>query len=166
MNGGADAIFLRNRLRDYVAALVADIRAAYSTVTCEVLWPYDVNYPSPLATGGGQLNRFVNLPVEWQTKSSSGLDRMKVEALAFNTSLRNLNLSREAIGLFPAFGWPLSSLTYLVSAFGSATPWIRELSLVRAAGIATANLWALDHVCIYNLSVPERPLDRRSVTKT
>jgi hypothetical protein len=166
VNGGADAIFLRNRLRDYVAALVADIRSAYPTVTCEVLWPYDVNYPTPLATGGGQLNRFVNLPVEWQAKPSSGLDRMKVEALAFATSLRNLNLAREAIGLFPAFGWPLSSLTYLVSAFGSAAPWNRELSLVRAAGITMANLWALDHVCIYNLAVPERALDRRSVAKT
>ena len=166
VNGGADAIFLRNRLRDHVAALVADIRSAYPTVTCEVLWPYDVNYPTPLASGGGQLNRFVNLPVEWQTKSSSGLDRMKVEALAFATSLRNLNLAKEAIGLFPAFGWPLSSLAYLVPVFGSATPWTRELSLVRAAGITTANLWALDHVCLYNLTVPERPLDRRSVSKT
>ncbi len=166
VNGGADAIFLRNRLRDYVAALVADIRSAYSPVTCEVLWPYDVNYPTPLATVGGQLNRFVNLPVEWQTKSSSGLDRMKVEALAFATGLRNLNLAREAIGLFSAFGWPLSSLTYLIPVFGSATPWVRELSLVRAAGIPMANLWALDHVCLYNLSVPERSLDRRSVTKT
>ena len=166
VNGGADAIFLRNRLRDYVAALVADLRAAYPAVTCEVLWPYDVNYPTPLPTGGGQLNRFVNLPVEWQTKPSSGLDRMKVEALAFATSLRNLNLSREAIELFPSFGWPRSSLTYLVSAFGSATPWTRELSLVRAAGIAVANLWALDHVCVYNLNVPERPLDRRSVART
>jgi hypothetical protein len=166
VNGGADATFLRNRLRDYVAALVADIRSAYPTVTCEVLWPYDVNYPTPLPTGGGQLNRFVNLPVEWQTKTSSGLDRMKVEALAFATTLRNLNLSREAIALFPGFGWPLSSLTYLVSAFGSATPWIRELALVRGAGIAIANLWALDHVCIYNLNVPERPLERRSVIKT
>jgi hypothetical protein len=165
VNGGSDAIFLRNRLRDYVAALVADIRSAYPAVTCEVLWPYDVNYPTPLATVGGQLNRFVNLPVEWQTKSSSGLDRMKVEALAFATGLRNLNLAREAIGLFIAFGWPLSSLTYLVPVFGSATPWVRELSLVRSAGIPTANLWALDHVCLYNLSVPERPLDRRSVTK-
>jgi hypothetical protein len=166
VNAGADATFLRDRLRDHVAALVADLRSVYSTVTCEVLWPYDVNYPTPLATGGGQLNRFVNLPVEWQTKSSSGLDRMKVEALAFGTSLRNLNLAREAIGLFPAFGWPLSSLTYLVAAFGSAAPWNRELSLVRAAGITTANLWALDHVCMYNLAVPERSLDRRSVAKT
>ena len=166
VNGGADATFLRNRLRDYVAALVADIRSAHPTVTCEVLWPYDVNYPTPLYTGGGQLNRFINLPVEWQSQSTSGLDRMKVEALAFATGLRNLNLAREAIELFPDFGWPRSALTYLVPIFGFATPWIREISLARGAGFAVVNLWALDHLCLFNLTVPERSLDRRSVAKT
>ncbi len=122
----ADALFLRNRLRDHVAALVSDIRSAFSNVVCELLWPYDVNYPSLVTTAspalGGQLNYYVNLPVEWQTQSSSGLDRIKVEALAFGTSLRNLNLSREAIELFPSFGWPLSQLRYLAPVFGSACP--------------------------------------------
>ncbi len=169
VNASADAIFLRNRLRDHVSALVTDIRSAYPTVKCEVLWPYDVNYPVPIPIGnpveGGQLNRFINLPVEWQQQSSSGLDRMKVEALAFGSSMRDLNLAREAIGLFPGFGWPVAALRYLVPVFGSATPWIRELALVWSAGIPVANLWALDHVCLYNLEVPERALDRRSTLK-
>ncbi|MDP9169009.1 MAG: hypothetical protein M3N54_00205, partial [Acidobacteriota bacterium] len=86
VNGGADALFLRNRLRDYLAALVADIRSAYPAVKCELLWPYDVNYPTPVPVKdpslGGRLNRFINLPVEWQQKPSSGFDRVKVEALA------------------------------------------------------------------------------------
>ncbi len=47
VNGGADALFLRNRLRDYVSDLVSDLRSAYPTAACEVLWPYDVNYPAP-----------------------------------------------------------------------------------------------------------------------
>ncbi len=166
VNGSADAIFLRDRLRDHVAALVGDIRSAYPNVKCEVLWPYDVNYPIPTGGEGGQLNCFVNLPVEWQQQSSSGLDTMKVEALAFTTSLRNLNLAEQAVQLFPSFGWPLTALRYLVPVFGSATPWTRELSLVWSAGIPIANLWALDHVCLYNLDVPEPPLDRRSVVKT
>ncbi|MGA2713187.1 MAG: hypothetical protein ABSG41_08765 [Bryobacteraceae bacterium] len=166
VNSSADAIFLRDRLRDYVAALASDIRSAFPSVICEVLWPYDVNYPTPMGGEGGQLNRFINLPVEWQLQPSSGLDRMKVEALTFATSLRNLNLAREAIDLFPSFGWPLSALRYLVPVFGSATPWTRELALVWAAGIPVANLWAFDHICLYNLDVPERPLDRRSVLKT
>jgi hypothetical protein len=114
---------------------------------------------------GGRLNRFINLPVEWQQQPSSGLDRVKVEALAFGTSMRDLDLAGQAIDLFPSFGWPLSALRYLVPVFGSATPWARELDLVWSAGIPVANLWALDHVCLYNLSVPEPSLDRRSVVR-
>ena len=169
VNSSADAIFLRNRLRDHVAALVTDLRSAYPTAKCEVLWPYDVNYPTPVPVEnpilGGRLNRFVNLPVEWQQQSSSGLDRMKVEALAFGATMRNLDLADQAIKLFPSFGWPLSAVRYLVPIFGSATPWERELALAWSAGIAAANLWALDHVCLYNLEVPEKSLDRRSVVK-
>jgi len=105
----------------------------------------------------------VNLPVEWRQQSSSGLDRMKVEALAFGATMRSLDLAQQAIGLFPAFGWPLAALSYLVPVFGSATPWQRELALVWAAGIPVANLWAFDHVCMFNLAIPEPGLERRSV---
>ncbi len=169
VNGGADALFLRNRLRDHVAALVADIRSAYPTAKCEVLWPYDVNYPTPIPVGapalGGQLNYAVNLPAEWQLQPTSGFDTMKVEALAFTSSLRDLDLAREAVNLFPGFGWPVSALRYLVPVFGSATPWPRELALAIGAGISVNNLWAFDHVCLFNLAVPEPGLERRSLVK-
>jgi hypothetical protein len=168
VNGSADAIFLRDRLRDHVAALVNDIRSAYPGVICELLWPYDVNYPSLVGAApsiGGQLNYFVNLPVEWQSQAASGLDRVKVEALAFGATVRDLNLSAQAIALFPSFGWPLSQLRYLVPVFGSACPWLRELGLALGAGITTNNLWAFDHVCLYNLEIPEGALERRSFVK-
>ena len=165
VNGGADALFLRNRLRDHVATLVSDIRSAYPAVRCEVLWPYDVNYPSPVGGLGGRLNRFINLPVEWQSKSTSGLDRMKVEALAFGAVQRDLNRAEEAIRLFPDFGWPLDSVRYLVPVFGSATPWNRELALAIGAGLTVNNLWAFDHICLFNLDVPEPGLQRRSIVK-
>ena len=171
VNSGADAIFLRNRLRDHVAALVADIRSAFPTAKCELLWPYDVNYPTPVPAGapqtGGQLNHFVNLPPEWQSQSLSGLDTIKVEALAFTTSLHNLDLAREAVELFTGtgFAWPRSALRYLVPVFGFAAPWERELALVWAAGLPLANLWAFDHICLFNLNVPERALARRSFIK-
>jgi hypothetical protein len=167
VNGSADAIFLRNRLRDHVAALVADLKSAYPAAQFEVLWPYDVNYPIPVPVGnpsvGGQLNRFVNLPVEWQSQAASGLTTMKVEALAFASTMRDLNLAREAIELFPGFGWPVTDLRYLVPVFGSAAPWGRELALAQGAGIRTNNLWAFDHVCLFDLPVPEPVLERRSV---
>lgn len=168
VNGGADTLFLSNRLRDHVAALMADIRSVYSDAICELLWPYDVNYPSlvPGSSIGGQLNYAVNLPAEWRSHSTSGLDRVKVEALAFGAGLRNLNLARQAIELFPSFGWPLNRLRYLVPVFGTASPWVRELGLAVGAGIKTNNLWAFDHVCLFNLQVPEGPLERRAFAKT
>jgi len=104
----------------------------------------------------------VNLPVEWQLQPSSGLDTVKVEALSFSASLRNLDLARQAVALFPNFGWPLAALRYLVPVFGVADPWERELALVWGAGLPFANLWALDHVCLYNLDVPEAQLERRA----
>jgi hypothetical protein len=170
VNSSQDAVFLRNRLRDYLSALVADIRSAFPTVKCELLWPYDVNYPSPVPAAapqtGGRLNRFVNLPVEWLQQPGSGFDTLKVEALAFSTGMRDLDLAREAIELFPSFGWPLNALGYLVPVFGIATPWERELALVWGAGIPVANLWAFDHVCLFNLDVPEPRLGRRSFIKS
>jgi hypothetical protein len=165
VNAGADALFLRNRLRDHLSALVGDIRSAYPTVVCELLWPYDVNYPTVVDGLGGALNRFVNLPVEWQSKATSGLDRIKTEALAFGAVQRNLDRAAEAIRLFPNFGWPLDSLRYLVPVFGSATPWHRELALAIGAGIPCNNLWAFDHVCLFNLEVPEPGLERRSIVR-
>jgi len=91
------------------------------------------------------------------------LTTMKGEALAFGTTIRDLNLAREAIDLFPGFGWPVTALRYLVPVFGSATPWGRELALAVGAGVQTNNLWAFDHVCLFDLSVPEPALERRSV---
>lgn len=165
VNGSVDALFLRDRLRDYLSALVADMRSAFPTAKCELLWPYDVDYPVPTGGTGGQLNYYVNLPVEWQQQPTSGFDSLKVEALAFSTGMRSLDLAREAIDLFPSLGWPLGSLRYLVPVFGIATPWERELALVWAAGIPLANLWAFDHICLYNLDVPEHTLERRSTVK-
>ena len=168
VNGGADALFLRNRLRDHVAALVADIGSVFSNTICELLWPYDVNYPTLVGAApsiGGQLNRYVNLPVEWQSQATSGLTRIKVEALAFGSTMRNLDLAKQAITLFPGFGWPLGQLRYLVPVDGSACPWVRELALALGAGITTNNLWAFDHVCLYNLQVPEGTLERRSFVR-
>jgi hypothetical protein len=52
---------------------------------------------------------------------------------------------------------------YLVPVFGSATPWNRELDLARSAGLTNHNFWAFDHICLFNLDVPERSLERRSV---
>jgi hypothetical protein len=153
-------------LRDYLAALTSDARGAFPSARLELLWPYDVNHPTPVPVPapylGGRLNRYVNLPVEWQTKSTSGFDRIKTEALAFSAGMRDLNLASDAIHLFGGFGWPSDSLRYLAPIFGIAMPWHKEIAIARGAGLPCINLWAWDHICLYNLAVPEPGLDRRS----
>jgi hypothetical protein len=46
VNNGADAIFLRNRLRDYVSVMRTEVRSAVPGTRFELLFPFDVNYPT------------------------------------------------------------------------------------------------------------------------
>ena len=162
VNGGADALFLRNRLRDHVSALGAHIRARHPNAQLEVLFPYDVNHPEPAGIHnlGGKMNRFVNLPAEWESKATCGFDRLKTEALDFGAWNRNLDLARTAWELPIGLGWPKDSLRHLVPIFKPGYSWEKEVAMARAAGIPVVNLWAWDHVCLYNLAVTEQPKGR------
>jgi hypothetical protein len=153
VNASADAIFLRNRLRDHVASIMAAVRAEYPGTKFELLFPYDVNYPEPAGIHqlGGALNRFVNLPVEWETKATCQLDRIKTEALDFGAWSRNLDLARNAIELPMLLGWPKDSVRHLVPVFRSGYAWEKELAIATSAGVDAVNLWAFDHVCIFGL---------------
>jgi hypothetical protein len=157
VNGGADAIFLRNRLRDHVATLVSALTAAYPSIRIEVLLPLDVNYPALVGpTGaqvGGQLNNFVNIPTEWQSSTTSGFDFLKIEALSFGSTTRSLDLADDAITTGFALSWPSASRRYLVPVFGTASPWQKEVNLAILAGYSVVNLWALDHICLYGWNV-------------
>ncbi|MCS6954187.1 MAG: hypothetical protein RMK57_06025 [Bryobacterales bacterium] len=157
INGGADAAFLRNRLRDYAAAIIAYVRAAHANAKFEVLFPYDVNHPRPAGVHqlGGRLNRFVNLPLEWEHKASSGLDRFKLEALDFGAWSRDLNLVRTALDFALQLGWPRDSLRHLLPVFRPASAWQKEAVMALGEGFSAVNLWAFDHLCIYGL--PLRP---------
>jgi hypothetical protein len=158
VNGGADAAFLRARLRDYVAVLAAAVRAAQPSAKCELLFPYDVNHPVPAGIHvlGGALNRFVNFPVEWESKATSGLDRIKMEALDFGAWNRDLDLARTAIEFPLLLGWPRDSLRYLVPVFRPKCAWRKEYLLARGLRVPILNFWAFDHFCLFNLD-PREP---------
>lgn len=159
VNGGADAIFLRNRLRDHAAALISHVQATHPSAKFELLFPYDVNHPTPAGVFnlGGALNRFVNLPTEWETRPGSGLDTLKMEALDFGAWSRNLDLARSAIRLPLDLGWPKEHVRYLVPVFRPYSAWEKEYMIAVSEGIPFINLWAFDHVCLYNLRL-ERPV--------
>jgi hypothetical protein len=158
VNGGADAAFLRARLRDYVAVLAAAVRAARPNAKCELLYPHDVNHPEPAGIHllGGALNRFVNFPSEWESKASSGLDRIKMEALDFGAWNRNLDLSRTAIEFPLLLGWPRDSVRYLVPVFRPKCAWRKEYLLAKGLRVPVLNFWAFDHFCLFNLD-PREP---------
>lgn len=165
VNSGADATFLRNRLRDHVASLISYLRARYTNAKFEVLFPYDVNNPVTVGVNrlGGQLLRFVNFPVEWERKQTSGLDRLKMEGLDFGSASRDLNLARQAMEFPIQLGWPLDSIRYLIPVFNGGCPWIREYKMAKQLGIPVINLWAFDHVCIFGLQVTEPSRPARAV---
>ncbi len=153
INAGADAVFLRNRLRDHAAAIIAHVQATHPAAKFELLFPYDVNHPTPAGVFhlGGALNRFINLPAEWETKPGSGFDTLKMEALDFGAWSRNLDLAKMAIRLPLDLGWPKASVRYLVPVFRPYSAWEQEYLLAVGEGIPFINLWAFDHVCLYGL---------------
>ncbi|MBS1872475.1 MAG: hypothetical protein JSU00_04625 [Acidobacteria bacterium] len=161
INGGADATFLRNRLRDHVAALSTYIAGKYPGAVFEVLFPYDVNYPNQAGVNslGGQLLRYVNFPTEWSSKATSGLARLKMEGLDWGAATRDLNLVRDVMEFPIQLGWPLDSIRYMMPIFNGGCPWIAEYRLAADLKIPYINLWAFDHVCIFGLNVkqPARP---------
>ena len=155
----ADAVFLRNRLRDHAAAIIAHVQAAHPSAKFELLFPYDVNHPTSVGIHnlGGALNRFINLPTEWETRPGSGFDTLKMEALDFGAWNRNLNLAKTAIRLPLDLGWPKEFVRYLVPVFRPYNAWEQEYLLAVGEGIPYVNLWAFDHVNLYSLRV-ERPV--------
>jgi hypothetical protein len=157
INGGADAIFLRNRLRDHVAALVSAVKAAYPSALLEVLLPVDVNYQTAVGPAGsqvgGRLNHFVNIPPEWLAFNSAGFDSLKIEALAFGSWMRNLDLARSALDFVPSLAWASDHLRYLVPVFGTASNWQKEALYAMERGYGVVNLWAFDHISLYGWKI-------------
>ncbi|MCU1262094.1 MAG: hypothetical protein JWO80_4979, partial [Bryobacterales bacterium] len=149
----ADAVFLRNRLRDHVAALVNHIHARYPAAQCEMLFAYDVNYPKPANGVGGALNNFINFPPEWGAITTAGFNRLKVEALSFGGNSRNLDLARTAIQFPLQHDWPLASIRYLAPIFVQSTTWEKEVAMALSRRIPVVNLWAFDQMCIFGLNI-------------
>ncbi len=154
VNDAADAIFLRGRLRDHVAALIAHVRGAHPSAQFELLFPYDVNYPAPAGVHliGGRLNRFVNLPAEWEQKETSGLNRLKIEALDFGAWSRDLDLTRASVFFGLGLGWPKDSLRHLLPVFQPGYPWQKECLTALGEGLEGVILWAYDHICLHNIN--------------
>jgi len=151
VNGSADSNFLRNRLRDYVAQLITEIKTAHPTVRFEILFPYDVNYPAPAGVNnlGGRLNRHVNLPPEWENPTTCEFDYFKLEALDFGAWTRDLDLSRDCQEFPLQLGWPPDKVRAMIPVFRGGYNWQEQVKHALELGMDSVNLWAFDHICLY-----------------
>ena len=163
VNGCADADFLATRLWQHTKAIVDHVKAVYPQALFEVLFPYDVNYPTPYGRFnlGGQLNNRVNLPAQWRSPATAGFDRMKIECLDFGSGTRTLDKVKEAVQLFQTSGWPKDRLRYLFPIFNGGCPWPREQKIALDAGISYLTPFAFDHVCLFGWD-PEEKTPRSS----
>ncbi len=167
VNAGADALFLRARLRDHVAQIINHVRSRYPEAITEVLFAYDVNYPTPnqdhFGSLGGPLNRFINFPAEWGSHTTAGFTRLKMEALAFGSRFRNLNLARAAIEFPLTQDWPLDRVRYLAPLFTHSSSWRKEVAIALGLRIPVVNLWAFDQVNIFGLKIGQYYNQSRSL---
>lgn len=78
VNGHVDADFLHQTVRDHVAVIRSHVLASHPNAKFEILWPLYVNDPNTR-----QLNRYINLPTEWETRTGSGFDTFMIEGFQY-----------------------------------------------------------------------------------
>jgi hypothetical protein len=156
VNGYADANFLRESIKTHIDGLRAAVLAATPATKFELLYPYDVNYPVTNAFGiGGRLNNYVNFPAEYTAQATSGLDRLKMEALSFGSQERNFDKLKISI-TFPMTApntWSSDSVAWLVAWFNGGCPWTREY-LFAENMVGLVNFWAFDHLALLSWPLP------------
>lgn len=158
VNGWADAWWLAGAIKTHIDTIRAAVLAVASGAKFELLYPQDVNAAACYWTNdvpypqGGRLNAAVNFPAAYRTQSGSGIDRLKVEALSWGATYRNLTNSRAAIGFATTLpcSWPLSAVAYLIPIYNGGCPWKAEYLAAIAAGIQQGNLWAVDHMVLFD----------------
>jgi hypothetical protein len=114
-----------------------------------------VDDPNP-AYGGLVLNRYVNLPVQFEAMAGSGLNRFKTEGLSYGSLLRDLGEALVATR-FPytaPMSWAKADVKYLVPWFNGGCPWQQEF--LNAAGelILGVDFWAWDQLGLLGLPLP------------
>lgn len=150
LNSYADAQFLRGRIKAHIDAIRAYVLASYAGAKFELLWPLDVNEPVVK-----RLNRYVNLPSEFEAKSGSGLDRLKMEGLAYGAYDRDLTKAREAVRFpFETLAWGKADVRYVLPWFNGGCPWEREYLVAGRERIDGIVFWAWDHLGLMGWPLP------------
>lgn len=150
VNSYIDADFLRARLKAYIEAIRTYVLGFHSSTQFELLWPMDVNDPDTR-----QLNRYVNLPTEWETRAGSGFDTLTVEGFQYGGVDHNVDKARRCAGYpFAELSWPVAYCRYLMGLYYSGWPWQREYLAARRTGVPLLKIWAWDHLGLFGWPIP------------
>lgn len=157
----ADVAFLAGQLKAHIDGIRAFVLSSYPAAKFELLWPYDVNYPTPYWTNalpypqGGRLNYAVNLPPAYLAKSGSGLDRFKTEGLSWVATYRNLTNAQQTIQFpYKAGTWAKADTRYLMPWFNGGCAWQREYLFNVNTGTPSLGMWAFDQLCLMGWPLP------------
>jgi hypothetical protein len=165
----ADISFLSGQIYTHVSTIVAAVLAAHATSKFELLYPLDVNFPTCYYTPdlpypqGGRLNAAVNLPSQFHVKAGSGLDRLKMEGLSWQSFYFNHdNYKQTAQYPYTSLGWAKSDIALLIAWDNGACPWTSAYTFFLNEGIPAVNLWAADHGQLFGWD-ENLPVNRPSV---
>jgi hypothetical protein len=159
VNAGADAGFLAGRIFSHISTIVAAVLAVESTAKFELLYPLDVNLPVAYYSGtrpypqGGRMNAAVNLPAQFHAKSGSGLDRLKMEGLSWESEYAHHdNFVRTARFPYAELAWSQADTALLIAWDNGTCPWEMAHRFWLNEGIPLVNFWAADHGQLFGWS--------------
>lgn len=161
INAGADAVFLSGRIWAHGNAIVTAVQSSYPCANFELLYPLDRNHPTCYYTDdlpnpqGGRLNGAMNLPSEFTAKAGSGLNRLKMEGLSWESFYFDQNrLAETARYPYTELSWSKSDAALLIGWSTGACPWTAAYLFFLNEGIPLLNLSAADHAQRLSWGVP------------
>src|SRR5579862_100861 len=147
-----EVAFLPGVIGDFTNAIMAFVRATYSSCLFEVLYPTDTNTTA--------FNQAINFPVSAWTPSALAV--LKTENFGF-TLERDLDDVEATLEFGQSLGFPATQRAHLVGVGDEATAWLKEAQSAAGKGFESVVLFALDQFCLIGYKAPLSAGFRRSL---
>ena len=149
------AHFLRDRIWEYCAEVIAYVRRYHPTAIFECLWPLDANQGKPAPDlAFRRLNMHVNLPEQWKN-SSYGVKYFRAEGFDYDVWQKNTVLMNQTMRFPLTLGRPGSECMYLTGVYGTPDPPLQQAyAMWKQSGTGSLCVWALDQFCLNSRPVP------------
>jgi hypothetical protein len=149
------ADFLRDRIWEYCAEVIAYVRRYHPSAVFECLWPLDANQGKPAPDPGfRRLNMHVNLPHQWKS-SSYGVKYFRCEGFDYDIWQKNASLMKQTMRFPLELGRPSGECMYLAGIFAVPDPPILQAySMWKQTEIGSLCFWAFDQFCLNSRPIP------------